>query len=206
MKGLLQKDLYMIWRYGRTLLLISLVFLAVSVMGENRDNFFFVIYPVLFGGVLPVTLISYEERCGWNSWCDTMPVSRTTVVNARYVCTFLCFLALYLLTLAVQAVVRIPRGEGKALLELAQVLPAMGLVTPAVMLPVTLRWGVEKGRLVYYVVIGLLVALGLILFQNIRDLGGTLPPLVMGLSLPLTLLVFAASWLLSVRIYQNREF
>ncbi len=157
MKGLLQKDLYMIWRYGRTLLLISLVFLAVSVMGESRDNFFFVIYPVLFGGVLPVTLISYEERCGWNSWCDTMPVSRSTVVNARYVCTFLCFLALYLLTLAVQAVVRIPRGEGKALLELAQVLPAMGLVTPAVMLPVTLRWGVEKGRLVYYVVIGLLV-------------------------------------------------
>ena len=91
MKGLMQKDLYMIWKYGRSLLVVSAVFLAVSVVAP--DNYFFVIYPVLFGGILPVTLISYEERDGWNSLCDTMPISRRTVVNERYVMTLLCFFA-----------------------------------------------------------------------------------------------------------------
>ena len=109
MKGLIRKDLYMIWRYGRMILLMSAVFLAVSVAAEQ--NFFFVVYPVLFGGILPVTLISYEERDGWNRLCDAMPISRKTVVDERYVMTVLCFLALFLLTMAVQAAVMIPKGR-----------------------------------------------------------------------------------------------
>ena len=98
MKGLLRKDLYMIWRYGRLLLLISALFLVLGAI--SGGNTFFILYPVLFGGVLPVNLISYEERDGWNALCDTMPVSRKTVVNERYLMTLLCFLALYLITLA----------------------------------------------------------------------------------------------------------
>ena len=39
MRGLIRKDLYMIWRYGR-MLLISAVFLGMSLVAEQ--NFFFV--------------------------------------------------------------------------------------------------------------------------------------------------------------------
>ena len=42
MKGLLRKDLYMTWAYGRMLLLISAVFLFSSAVMPSEENFFFV--------------------------------------------------------------------------------------------------------------------------------------------------------------------
>ena len=203
MKGLMQKDLYMIWKYGRSLLVMSAVFLAVSVLAP--DNYFFVIYPVLFGGILPVTLISYEERDGWNSLCDTMPISRRTVVNERYVMTLLCFLALYLVTLGVQAAVLIPKGKTTELLQLVCTLPGVGLMAPALMIPVTLRWGVEKGRIVYYIFIGVIVALGLFGFQAMTEMSGEIAGVGMWALLAVSAAAFVLSWLISIRLYEKRE-
>ena len=203
MKGLMQKDLYMIWKYGRSLLVISAVFLAFGALAE--ENYFFVIYPVLFGGILPVTLISYEERDGWNSLCDTMPISRRTVVNERYVMTLLCFLALYLVTLGVQAAVLIPKGKTAEILQLVCMLPGVGLMAPAFMIPVTLRWGVEKGRIVYYIFIGVFVALGLIGANLLKGLDGEIAGLGMGAVLAAGVAVFALAWLISIRLYEKRE-
>lgn len=203
MKGLMQKDLYMIWKYGRSLLVISAVFLAFGALAE--EYYFFVIYPVLFGGILPVTLISYEERDGWNSLCDTMPISRRTVVNERYVMTLLCFLALYLVTLGVQAAVLIPKGKTAEILQLVCMLPGVGLMAPAFMIPVTLRWGVEKGRIVYYIFIGVIVTLGLLGANAIGNMSGEIAGVGMWTLLAVSTAAFALSWLISVRLYEKRE-
>ena len=203
MRGLIRKDLYMIWRYGRMLLLISAVFLGMSLVAEQ--NFFFVIYPVLFGGVLPVTLISYEERDGWNRYCDALPISRKTVVNERYVMTLLCFLALFLLTMAAQAAVAIPQGRAAELVQLVCVLPGVGLLAPAFMIPVTLRWGVERGRLVYYVFIGVAVVIGITAANSIAGTSGEIAGPGMWAIPAASLVLFAVSWLISIRLYETRE-
>ena len=204
MRGLIRKDLYMIWNYGRTLLLLSALFLVFGALSEER-NYFFLVYPVLFAGVLPVTLISYEERDGWNCLCDTMPISRKTVVNERFLMTLLCFLTLYVLTLAVQAAVLLPKGRGAELRQLACALPGVGLVAPAVMIPVTLRWGVEKGRIVYYFFIGVVVALGVIGAELLSGKNEEIVGAGMGAALAVSVAVFVLSWLLSMRIYEKRE-
>lgn len=204
MKGLIRKDLYMIWTYGKMLLVMSGLFLVFGALVEEQ-KYFFLIYPVLFGGVLPVTLISYEERDGWNSLCDTMPISRRTVVNERFLMTLLCFLALYVLTLAVQAAVLLPKGRGAELGQLACTLPGVGLLAPAVMIPVTLRWGVEKGRIVYYFFIGVFVALGLIGANLLKGLDGEIAGVGMGATLAAAVAAFALAWLISIRLYEKRE-
>lgn len=203
MIGLIRKDIYSIVKYCRSLLLMSAVFLVMSTFSEQ--NFFFVIYPVLFGCVMPVTLISYDERDGWNRLCDSLPISRGTVVNERYLMTVLCFLALYLLTMGVQAAVMLPKGRGRELLELAGMLPGFGLAAPALMLPITLRWGVEKGRLAYFVIIGIVVALGVFAASSTSKLSGEISGAGIGAILGVTLLLFAASWLIAVRLYEKRE-
>ena len=205
MKGLLRKDLYMAWAYGRMLLLISALFLGMSAVMPSEENFFFVIYPVLLGGVLPVTLLSYDERFGWNRYCDALPVSRKLVVDERYLMSLLCFLALFALTLAVQAAVLLPKGRAGELVQLAGLLPCFGLIAPAVMLPVTLRFGVEKGRLVYYFFIGLLVAAGLVFSKQMLGVSAAIGNGGVAAMLLGTLLLFAASWLLSRRLYEKRE-
>ena len=205
MKGLLKKDLYMIWAYGRMLLMISAVFLAMSAFVPTEENFFFVIYPVLLGGVLPVTLLSYDERFGWNRYCDALPITRRQVVDERYLMSLLSFLALYVLTLLVQALVLLPKGRGEDLLELAGLLPCLGLVAPALMLPITLRWGVEKGRILYYFIIGVIVAAGLVFSSDFIGPGKAIGRWGTAAVLLVSVVFFAASWLLSVKLYEKRE-
>lgn len=205
MKGLLRKDLYMIWSYGRTLLVISAIFLFSSVFMPSEENFFFVAYPVLMGGILPVTLLSYDERFGWNRYCDALPLTRKQVVDERYLMTLLSFLALFAVTLAVQAVVLLPKGRREDLVQLAGLLPCFGLAAPAILLPVSLRYGVEKGRLVYFFIIGLVVAAGLVFSSDLLQVSGTIGNGGVAAVLLGALLVFGASWLLSIRIYAKRE-
>ena len=63
----------------------------------------------------------------------------------------------------------------------------------------------EKGRLVYFFFIGLLVAAGLVFSKKALSLSGAIGKWGVGAMLLGTLLVFAASWLLSRRLYEKRE-
>ena len=204
MKGLLRKDWYMIRSYCRILVLMCLIFLAVGVISPG-NNFFFLAYPVLLGGVLPVTLLSYDERFHWPLSCDTMPLSRETVVDERYLLSLLCFGAFFLLSLAVQGGVRLLGRETPPPGALAALLLPMGLLPTALMLPVIYRWGVEKGRIVYYVIIGAVTAAGLIFAEASLTPDSTVSLRGGLLSVLLSLGLFAASWLLSRRIYGRRE-
>lgn len=67
MKGLLLKDWYMMKKYCRAYLLIAVVFIAVSLF--SNDNMFFVFYPCLLCGMIPVNLLAYDER---SRWCNTV--------------------------------------------------------------------------------------------------------------------------------------
>ncbi len=201
MRGLMRKDFYMIWNYGKMLLLCSAVFLVVGAMSKEA-NFFFVVYPVLLGGILPSSLLSYEERCGWNSFCDAMPLTRRTVVDARYVTTLVCFVLLYALTLLMNL---IGGHSVEELLQLALLLPAFGLIAPAIMLPVSLYFGVEKGRILYFILVGVFVVLGLFLFDSIHDVGTEMHPGGLAAGVPVTLLIYGGSWLLSRRLYEKRD-
>ena len=63
MKGLLLKDWYMMKQYCRTYPVIAVAFMALSLV--DSDNLFFVFYPCLLCGMIPVTLLGYDERSGW---------------------------------------------------------------------------------------------------------------------------------------------
>ena len=55
MKGLLLKDWYMIQKYCRSYILITAVFIGISL--ENGENLFFTFYPCMLCGMIPVTLL-----------------------------------------------------------------------------------------------------------------------------------------------------
>ena len=156
MKGLLRKDLYMAAAFCRTYLLILVVFLAVGAV--NNENSFFLIYPMIIGVMLPVSLIGYDERFKWHVACDALPVSRAQAVSSKYILTLLIVGLVFLLTMLVQAVVMIRQGTPEKLRELPGLLLPIGLAGPALLLPVIFRLGVEKGRLFYYALVGVVCA------------------------------------------------
>ena len=204
MIGLIRKDLYMAWAYCKTFLLILAVFIAVGFGGE--ENSFFILYPMIIGMMLPVSLISYDERFKWHLCCDAMPVSRAMVVSSKYVLTLLTVLLVFVLTMLAQWFRLARTGSVERLWELPGLLLPMGLVGPAILMPVIFRLGVEKGRLFYFVLVGAVCAAAVLFGSGQNPVNPTAQLSLPGWALiPASLGIFLLSWPLSIAMYKKRE-
>ena len=60
MSGLLLKDFYLMRKYCRGYAVIVVIFIMVSCIGDT--NAFLLFYPCVLSGLIPITLLSYDER------------------------------------------------------------------------------------------------------------------------------------------------
>ena len=206
MKSLIRKDFYLIARYFRLLVVLVALFLVMYVMD---GDLFFLVYPALIGGVVPVSLTSYDERDKWNQYSLTMPYTRDQLVTAKYVVGLLVSAVPFVLTL-IACVVRMQMQgafDPAELLTTALLLVLLSLIGPTLVLPFLFRFGAEKGRVAFYVMIGLLCGIGGLLsvqgYTTVVDFSklGVLALVCAGL-----VLVYLVSWRLSVSFYRQREF
>ena len=207
MKGLLLKDFYMARKYCRAYLLIVAVFLGVSFV--SADNTFFTFYPCLLCGMIPVNLLSYDERFRWSQYSRTLPYTKGQLVSCKYLIGLFAQLSVLALTAAVQALRMVRDGtfEAREFHVLVLLLLLMSLLAPAISLPFIFRLGVEKGRIAYLVMVGVICALSFLASGLFRETlaggissGGTL--LFLCLLIPA---LYALSWYLSIRFYQKRD-
>lgn len=206
MKGLLLKDWYMSIRYCRAFLVLVGVFLVVSFF-EN-DNFFFQLYPTMIASIIPMSLISYDERDRWTAYSGTLPYTRRQLVSAKYLIGLFFGAFSFLVSLAAFAVFMITSDTFsiESFLFIAVRLLVLGLIGPTFLLPFVFKFGAEKGRIIFYVMIGLPCATGILLtglgFQNALTQNNFIILLVMGV---LSIGLYALSWNLSIYFYQKRE-
>lgn len=210
MKGLLLKDIYMAAKYCRAFLLLVVIFLAVSFAGEG--NTFFSVYPSFFAGTLPVTLISYDERERWNVYSGTLPYSKAQIVSSKYLIGLFTGITVFLASALVQAL-RMLNADAfilnEYLLYIATIF-SLGIIAPSLILPFIFRYGAEKGRIAYYIMIGMICAIATIMVKSSNGDTGLLPA---GLSSAWSfaaviigaILIYAVSWYLSVTLYKKRE-
>ena len=88
MKGLLLKDFYLLASYCKSFLLISAVF--IGLFAVEPSNFFFLLMLCIMLGMLPTTLLSYDEREHWNVYSQVFPVTRGQYVSVKYLIGLLC--------------------------------------------------------------------------------------------------------------------
>ena len=203
MKGLLLKDFYMLIYYGKVFLLLMLVFLVAGTAIEQYNVFLF--FPCLFAGILPMTLQAYDERSGWCHFSGTLPYTRAQLVSVKYLFALLLGGAVVLLTTVLFVLSSAPVFSLPKLLALLAAAGTVTLLVPALLLPFVFRFGSEKGRIAYLILVGGLCAGGLFFLrggQGQPSLPGWAGP---GVFFGAAMLLFAGSWLLSVSIYQARE-
>ena len=199
MKGLLLKDCYLTWKYAKMLLFIPAVFLAMSAF--QPGNAFYMLYPSIMVAVLPVTLYSYDDRERWTVYAQALPVSRAQYVTEKYLFGALV-LALYLALMTLLYLLA-DRGGLSAALMLS---PTIGLLGSAIMLPIMLRFGAEKGRIVYLVFLGALCGA-----MTFLTLSKSIDALSAASSVPkwapclIALALYILSWRLSIVLYNKRE-
>ncbi len=207
MKGLLLKEWYMMRKYCRVYLLITLVFLAVSFVSNN--NIFFSFYPCLLCGMIPVNLLSYDERSGWIRYSGTLPYTKSQIVSAKYLVGLFSLVAVWAATSIVQTI-KMSLNDGFVSGGYVMTLLTMSILTAAcfsVCLPLVFKFGTEKGRIVYYIMIclfcgGSAVASQFFTGKLEKEFAPNL--LFIGLSL-IGIGIYALSWYLSIVIYKRRE-
>ena len=214
MKGLLLKDLYMSEKYCRVFLLIVVVFFGMSLM--SGPGFFLLAYPCILMGLIPASLISYDEREKWDVYSGTLPCSRRQLVSCKYLVGLIGELPVICITTVLYALglFRMGAFDPHAVLGMAAVFLLLGLIGPAATLPFMFRFGAEKGRIAYFAVIILLCGVSAA-FGSIQVSGVGENALATGIVMPqegvslflavLAVLLYTVSWRLSIVFYKKRE-
>ena len=175
MKALVQKDFYVIWKQMRMFVLV----LALLSMVNSAFN---TVFLVVWCSMLPYTAMAYDERSHWNQLAAMMPYSKRDIVLSKYALGWLSMAASGVFCLAVQAAAGIVSGSAPSVPTLLASL-CVGIISLDITLPAVLRFGVERGRMIFMVVIfGVAISIG-ILVDMVDELPSLPVPLVVLLPL-----------------------
>lgn len=207
MSGLLLKEFYMAWKYCRLHLVITVLFLGLAMLGSS-ENLFLLVYPCALASFIPATLLSYDTQSKWDVYFETLPTSRAQYVSVKYLTGLILGELVLIVTGLSQLLAMKLNGAGdmNQLWPLLCGLQVIALVPPALFLPLIFKLGVEKGRIWFLVMSGITFGGGTALALGVEDWGSFSLPgnssvwLLLG-----AIVLYALSWLLSIRLYRTRE-
>ena len=209
MKALLVKDLYMAAKYCRSYLLIAAVFIAIMVMNDGKMSMFYVVYPCLMCGMVPVNLLSYDERSGWLKYSAALPYTKLQIVSGKYLIGLIMQGAMLIVTGIAQGIKMSVQGGfelGSYLLVMVTVL-LLSVLSSSLSLPFVFKLGTEKGRTVYLLAVGAVCGISVassVVSDSISKISmhsSLITPLLCLLSVG----VYALSWYLSYLFFKKRE-
>lgn len=151
MKALLKKDIFVLLRQMRMFLLMIAIF-AMFPQGNMT------VFAIVYCGMLPYTAMAYDERSKWDDLAAMMPYTVGDVVLSKYVLGWLavgCATVLSALSNFVLGLFVTTDFSPAALLPYM----CMGFLMMAVTMPLMFRFGVEKGRM-FFILLMVVVAVG----------------------------------------------
>ena len=159
--------------------------------------------------MIPVTLLGYDERSKWDQYCAALPYTKAQIVSGKYLIGMAAQIGMLVLSTVVQGIRMQVKGtfSWESFGSILSMLAAISFLAPAVSLPPMFRWGTEKGRMAYYISVGLICGISAFLasVSGITVLG-SLPSSTAMLLLGLAALVaYGVSWYLSIVFYRKRE-
>ncbi len=203
MKAMIIKDMLCLRHQAKSVLLVLLVWLVISL--TSASGLFFCSLSIIYVIILPMATLSYDERAHWDSRALTMPVTRAQVVLGRYAVALLLGLGM----LALGGVVTL-FTDGAGGLPACLAFFMLGVFLLSLGMPLMLKLGVEKARIL--VALCYLLPLGLMLLAE--QLGADVEGFLKALAGPkaaaagaaLVLLALGLSVLTSIGIYRKKEF
>jgi ABC-type transport system involved in multi-copper enzyme maturation permease subunit len=209
MRGLLLKDLINLKTYGRSVILIVTVFTAFAFFSDD-SSFTTTFISILFA-IMAITSMSYDELAKWNIYALSMPISRKELVLGKYLLAFILVCLGVAISLIIAVIPVFMGNEADLLMLMLTVLTSgsVALIMLTILLPLVYKFGIEKSRIILFIVLfipsillAILAQTGLIMPNKATDI------LIITLLqiLPIVALVlFVASYFISVAIFNNKE-
>ena len=164
MRGLIMKDMLTIAKQAKAFLILILFF-AVT------PNFSGSSFALVYTAMMPLSALAYDENCKWDQLAAMMPYSVRDIVLSKYLLGYICLLVTGALSIASLYVTAAVKGVPAAGEDIAGVIvmACFALIFLAVNLPCMFRLGVEKGRLLFMAMIGIIVFLVVGFGDNIAE-------------------------------------
>ena len=200
MKGLLLKDLYCLGQNVKSLLFIIVIW-GLVFLPQKDGGLLLISLSMMVSAMFTFTLSSYDRQVKWDTYALSMPLSRTAMVQEKYIVSILMLMAAAAISFPLTGLAWLIRTGGID----AEFLYA---IYTALALPCSLWLGAEKGRYIPSVLFAAIFFAGIAMARGGRlkamspDLLSNFAILLLGLSL----LVFAGSYFISISIYRKKEF
>lgn len=205
MKGLLVKDFTLLFKACKSVLIMIAVFLIVSLFSDSYG--FLSYYAMILAAMVPVTLLAYDEKEKWDMYFQTLPVSKSDYVSAKYLTGILMEAAVFVLLI----ITRIFKSGGtREIVIYAALLIALGMLFLAVDLPVIFKFGSVKGRIVNIVLVVAVCILGTFTvtefdYTDILTMLSDHSIPVAAAAVIVSVILCLLSWIISVTVYKKRE-
>lgn len=160
MAGLFEKDIRLIMHRKQALYM----FLAVAVLmaASQEDGGTFVIgYLTMLGCIFTVSTFSYDEFDNGLPFLMTLPIDSKVYVVEKYLLSGMCCAISMVAALVIALAVNIFKGISYSMAELllsALVIYCVCMILLAVMIPVQLKYGAERSRMVLIAIAGIVAA------------------------------------------------
>jgi len=204
MKGLLLKDYYTLSKQLKLYLVFILVLSAIPEMNLSA-------IASIYAAMLPITAIAFDERSKWDQLAVMMPYSKRDLVMSKYVIGYIGVVVCYMLSMGIQlvisAVTKQPFTTETALVIV--ITACVALILLAINLPIMFWLGVERGRIVFMVLIAVTVFVGMMSAESATNMLSTsslTAGMLLGISALAAAIVNLVSILISFRFYEKKKF
>jgi hypothetical protein len=211
MMGLLLKDLYVLKKYAKQVAFSLLFFLAFSVYLKSPAYLVGMI--VMMTTSMVITSMSYDEAVKWNKYALTMPLIKKDIVQSKYLLLLLVTLAGTVVSGVAGLIVAVAMkwGDYMGIVIAAGVVLLIAITLFSILLPIIIKYGVEKARLI---MVAIFVAPTFLImgFAKLMDkLNVSAPSLetikMLGYASPfIALLIVFISYQISMAIFNKKEF
>lgn len=165
MKGLLIKDYRLLFGQKKVFIIILMIWLMLFFTNEAEGFTFVTSYLMFVMTIFTISTISYDQYDNGMTFLLTLPVTKAVYVQEKYLFAIVNAIVAAVLSVLVAGVMGTVRGTMVDIGELCAITAGSGaivLVMIAVMLPFSIIFGTEKGRLVLVAVAGICCVIGIV--------------------------------------------
>lgn len=209
MRGLIKRDLTLIKRRFQPIQM--LVFLCMTVPLSLMPRFI----PMAVGIVIPYflsiylsSLYSYDSAVKWDLYAVSLPLSRRTIIGSRYLLVFMITIMSLLFVCVAEGITRLCGIVSVGFFISISMTLYFSLTYNLIQIPIILHFNAEAGKIMMLIIILIptLAVSVMILFKMSISWDFLNSGLFLFFYSVSQILFAALSYLLSLRIYRNKQF
>ena len=209
MLGFIKKDLLMLKGNLKTFILLLIFYVLLAYLGEFDISFL----PPFFSVMMMLSTFSYDNYNNFDAYAISFPNGKRNIILSKYLATLILTFGTTILVLILAILISYLKGNISNLGETSLTMLVEFLATViilSIMYPIIFKFGIEKARLVIFILVFGLGILGGFLLKFINfDFLNSLSFLAnywFITILIITILVLIISYILSRKIYLKKEF